>query len=96
MVLKLMKLLLGYAYVIQPSIILMMGSYSVIFKVHKDEDGFLCASGIEHAIFTDGKDREELMKNIREAVECHFDVPSDQVDIKITYIEDDMYDRGQT
>jgi len=72
-----------------------MGSPSVTFKVYKDE-GFLCASGIEHGIFTDGKDREELIRNIHEAVECHFDIPFDRVDIKIIYIEDVENDRGQT
>lgn len=73
----------------------MMESYSVTFKVIRDRDGFLCASGIEHAIFTDGKDRRELLENIHDAVECHFDVPADHVNIKIIYMEDESDDRSQ-
>lgn len=30
-----------------------------------------------------------LIKNIHDAVECHFDLPYDQVDIKIIFCEDD-------
>lgn len=61
----------------------MVKCYSATFNVHVDKDGYLCAADMDQGIFTDGKDREELIENIHEAVECHFDVPFEQVNIKI-------------
>ncbi len=46
----------------------------VKFKIYKD-DGYLIASGINYDIFTQGKTWDELMKNILDAIECHFDEP---------------------
>jgi hypothetical protein len=58
----------------------------VTFRVFTDrESGLICASGINHAIHTHASSRNLLMKNIREAVECHFDLPYAQV--KITLVE---------
>ena len=54
--------------------------YRANFKVESDETGFY-ASDMEQGIFTDGETEEELKSNIREAVACHFNVPSDQVEI---------------
>jgi predicted RNase H-like HicB family nuclease len=39
------------------------------FTVSKGEDGFYIASADEEAIFTQGKTFEELVENIKEAVE---------------------------
>ncbi len=61
----------------------MVKKFSATFNVQVDEDGYLCAADMDQGIFTDGKDREELLRNINEAVECHFDVPHDQVNIRI-------------
>jgi predicted RNase H-like HicB family nuclease len=55
------------------------------FEVIKDEDGFLCAADKKQMIFTDGKNKEELEKNIKDAVECYFEVPYTEVDIRINY-----------
>jgi hypothetical protein len=38
---------------------------------------------MEQGIFTDGMTEEELINNIHEAVECHFDVPYSDVEIDI-------------
>jgi hypothetical protein len=46
----------------------------VKFKIYEDE-GYLIASGINYDIFTQGKNWNELMKNIFDAIECHFDEP---------------------
>jgi predicted RNase H-like HicB family nuclease len=43
------------------------------FTVSKGEDGFYIASAEEEAIFTQGKTFEELVENIREAVEVSLD-----------------------
>jgi predicted RNase H-like HicB family nuclease len=60
-----------------------MASLKATFQVLQDEDGYLCAAEMEQGIFTDGKDEEELLKNINEAVECHFNVPHNKVSITI-------------
>jgi hypothetical protein len=58
----------------------------VTFRVFMDRDsGQICASGVDHAIHTHARSRDLLVKNIREAVECHFEVPFAQV--KITLVE---------
>lgn len=65
---------------------LYMKKYHASFEVKVGKDGGLYASDMEQGIFTDGMTREELVKNIHEAVECHFDVPSyEKVNINIKY-----------
>ena len=44
----------------------------VIFLVEEDSEGGYTARALGEAIFTQGEDREELHKNVREAVSCHF------------------------
>jgi predicted RNase H-like HicB family nuclease len=55
----------------------------VRLRVFKGEK-MLCASSEEYGIFTQGKSWNSLMKNIREAIECYYDIPSaDVVRIKL-------------
>ena len=55
----------------------------VRLRVFKGEK-MLCASNEELGIFTQGKSWNSLMKNIRDAIECYFDIPSaDAVRIKL-------------
>jgi predicted RNase H-like HicB family nuclease len=62
-----------------------MKKYRANFTVTKDRNGVLCAADMNQGIFTDGKNKEDLINNIREAVEVHFDVDSySEVDINIT------------
>jgi len=42
------------------------------FEIYKDED-YWCARGIGVDIFTQGKTLDELMEEIKEAVEVHYD-----------------------
>jgi predicted RNase H-like HicB family nuclease len=63
-----------------------MKKYHASFVVKKGRDGGLYAADIDQGIFTDGMTREELINNIHEAVECHFDIPSyEDVDIRIKF-----------
>jgi len=39
-------------------------------------DGYLCASGVGVGIYTYAKTWNKLMKNIHDAVEAYFDIPS--------------------
>ena len=55
----------------------------VKFEVYNDGE-YWCARGIGSDIFTQGKTLDELMVNIKEAVEVHFDeVLSSGEEIKI-------------
>lgn len=46
----------------------------MLVKVETYHDGeFWCARGIGFDVFTQGKTLDELMENVKEAVELHFD-----------------------
>lgn len=45
----------------------------ITFKIFKGEDGFYVATADDFAIYTQGKTFEELVSNIREAVEVSSD-----------------------
>ena len=61
----------------------------VTFRVFTDrESGVICASGVDHAIHTHAGSRNMLMDNIHEAVQCHFEVPYEQVKITLVEITD--------
>jgi predicted RNase H-like HicB family nuclease len=45
----------------------------IIFEVQEDDaDGGYVASALGYDIFTEAESLDELRKNIREAVQCHF------------------------
>jgi len=60
-----------------------MKKFRANFIVKKDEDGILCAADLGQGIFADGKTKDKLMADIREAVECHFDVFPEKVDSEV-------------
>lgn len=45
----------------------------LVFIIEEDPEGGLNARAVGQAIFTQADSLDELRKNIREAVECHFD-----------------------
>jgi hypothetical protein len=45
----------------------------IIFLVDEADEGGYTARAVSHSIFTEADTLEELRRNIREAVECHFD-----------------------
>ena len=57
----------------------------VTFKVYKDEDGVLCATGIDQRLYTFGKTYNKLIKNIHNIVELFFGVPHTQVTINLKF-----------
>lgn len=60
-----------------------MKEYHANFVVKKDEDGVFCAADLDQGIFADGKTEKELWEDIREAVECHFNISHEDVDSKV-------------
>jgi hypothetical protein len=57
----------------------------VTFKVYKDEDGLLCATGIDPRLYTFGKTYNKLITNINDIVELLFGVPYTQVTINLKF-----------
>jgi predicted RNase H-like HicB family nuclease len=45
----------------------------VIFLVEEAAEGGFTARAVNQSIFTEGDTLDELRRNVREAVECHFD-----------------------
>jgi hypothetical protein len=45
----------------------------IIFLVEEEPEGGYTARALGESIFTEADDLEELRRNVREAVECHFD-----------------------
>jgi predicted RNase H-like HicB family nuclease len=50
----------------------------LIFIVEEDVEGGFTARAIGAPIFTEAETLEELRRNVREAVECHFEQPKDR------------------
>jgi hypothetical protein len=46
----------------------------IIFLVEESPEGGYTAKGLGVAIFTEGETIEDLQKNIKEAILCHFDI----------------------
>lgn len=61
------------------------GPLEVTFKVYKDEDGLLCATGIDQRLYTFGKTYNKLIKNINDVVELFFGVPHTRVTINLKF-----------
>lgn len=45
----------------------------IIFMVEEDTEGGYTAKALGQSIFTEADTLEELKKNIKDALECHFD-----------------------
>ncbi|MCK5661540.1 MAG: hypothetical protein KAH86_09280 [Methanosarcinales archaeon] len=47
----------------------------IIFLIEDDLEGGYTAQALGHSIFTEGETLEELKRNIKDALNCHFDNP---------------------
>jgi hypothetical protein len=45
----------------------------IIFLVEEADEGGFTARAVNESIFTEGDSLDELRRNVREAVDCHFD-----------------------
>jgi predicted RNase H-like HicB family nuclease len=45
----------------------------IIFLVEEADEGGFTAQAVNQSIFTEGDSLDELRRNVREAVDCHFD-----------------------
>ncbi len=67
----------------------------IIFEIKEDEvdDGFT-ASALGYGIHTEADSKEELRKNIREAVDCYFDDTMEMPSIiRLHFVSDEILSR---
>jgi hypothetical protein len=62
----------------------------VIFIVEDSAEGGYEAHALGSSIFTGGDTLDDLKKNIREAVRCHFEENSTPSIIRLHYIKEEM------
>ena len=63
----------------------------IIFLIEEDIEGGYNARALDQSIFTFGRDKEELLANVREAVKCHFDQVQAPKIIRLHYIKEEVY-----
>jgi len=62
----------------------------IIFIIEESLDGGFEAKAVTHSIFTEAENVEELKKNIREAVDCHFDEDEKPKIIRLHYVKEEI------
>ena len=67
-----------------------MKDTEIIFLVEESKEGGFEARALEHSIFTDADDIDELKTNIREAVRCHFDENEHPSIIRLHYVKEEL------
>ena len=64
----------------------------LVFQVEEDPDGGLTARAIGASVFTEADTIEALRRNIRDAVNCHFDDPSQRPrTIRLHFVRDEVF-----
>ena len=53
----------------------------IIFVVEEDPEGGFTAKSLGYSIFTEGETLEEVKKNIKDAIDCHFNKEEEIPDI---------------
>ena len=69
-----------------------MPATEIIFEVTEDEaDGGYSASALGYGIHTQGDCVEDIRRNVREAVECHFDETMERPSmIRLHFVRDEI------
>lgn len=62
----------------------------IIFLVEEAIEGGYNAKALGEAIFTEGETLDEVKKNIKEAVECHFDESNVPKLIRLHIVKDEL------
>jgi predicted RNase H-like HicB family nuclease len=62
----------------------------IIFIVENSDEGGYTAKALDYSIYTEGETFEELKKNVKDAVRCHFD-PAQQPHIaRLHMVKDEL------
>lgn len=67
-----------------------MSDSEIIFSVHESPEGGYEARALGHSIFTQADSMEELRRNVREAVQCHFDQGKSPSVIRLHMVRDEV------
>lgn len=62
----------------------------VIFLVEEDAQGGYVAKALGHAIFTQAETVEELRRNVKEAVSCHFGEGEKPAAICLRFVKEEV------
>jgi hypothetical protein len=62
----------------------------IIFIVEESPEGGFEARALGHSIFTEGETMESLKQNIREAIQCHFEVGAPKV-VRLHFIKEEVF-----
>jgi hypothetical protein len=67
-----------------------MPDSEIIFSVQESPEGGYEARALGHSIFTQADTFEELKRNVREAVQCHFDAGKAPPVIRLHTVKDEV------
>jgi predicted RNase H-like HicB family nuclease len=62
----------------------------IIFLVEESPEGGYTARALGQSIFTDGDTLEEVRRNVREAVECHFEEGQGPRVIRLHFVREEV------
>ena len=62
----------------------------IIFLVQESVEGGLPARALGQSIFTEAETLDELRRNVREAVQCHFEVESLPKIIRLHFVREEV------
>ncbi len=62
----------------------------IIFLVEESAEGGYTARAVGESIFTEGDDLDAIRRNVREAVECHFDDNEKPKLIRLHFVRDEV------
>jgi len=67
-----------------------MPDSEIIFSVEESPEGGYEARALGHSIFTQGDTMDELKRNVREAIQCHFDEAEVPKVIRLHTVKDEV------
>lgn len=67
-----------------------MSESEIIFSVQESPEGGYEARALGHSIFTQADTMDELKRNVREAVQCHFEVGTAPSVIRLHTVKDEV------
>ncbi|HEY5392839.1 MAG TPA: hypothetical protein VIJ57_12025 [Hanamia sp.] len=62
----------------------------IIFLIEESPEGGFIATALGESIFTDGENYEEIKRNIKDAVDCHFDEKRKPKLIRLHIVKDEV------
>lgn len=62
----------------------------IIFLIEEDIEGGYNARALGESIITQGESIEELRSNIRDAVDCHFDIADKPKVIRLHFVSEEV------